>query len=144
MKKKYTASIKDKKDWEDFIGQIEDIRPKEEDEIYNNVKSDEIKKLDLHGFSLNEANQKLEEFLIDSFNQGCRKILIITGKGSRSKINENPYISREFGVLKNSIPEFIKNDKNLNEKIIKIVTADNKHGGNGAIYVFLKKNKITK
>ena len=144
MKKKYTASIKDKKDWEDFIGQIEDIRPKEEDEIYNNVKSDEIKKLDLHGFSLNEANQKVEEFLIDSFNQGCRKILIITGKGSRSKINENPYISREFGVLKNSIPEFIKNDKNLNEKIIKIVTADNKHGGNGAIYVFLKKNKITK
>jgi DNA-nicking Smr family endonuclease len=144
VKKKYTASIKDKKDWEDFIGQIEDIRPKEEDEIYNNVKFDEIKKLDLHGFSLNEANQKVEEFLIDSFNQGCRKILIITGKGSRSKINENPYISREFGVLKNSIPEFIKNDKNLNEKIIKIVTADNKHGGNGAIYVFLKKNKIIK
>ena len=141
MKKKYTASIKDKKDWEDFTENIGDVRPKQEDEPQGNIKSSEVKKLELHGFSLNEANHMVEEFLIESFNKGYRKILIITGKGSRSKINENPYVSEKFGVLKNSIPELIKNDENLNKKIIKIITADIKDGGDGAIYVFLKKNK---
>ena len=140
VKKKYIASTKDKKDWEDFTDHIGDIHPKEEDEPWDNIKFNKVKKLDLHGFSLNDANRKVEEFLIESFNKGYRKILIITGKGSRSKINENPYVSEKFGVLKNSIPELMKNDKNLNEKIIKIETANNKDGGDGAIYVFLKNN----
>ena len=141
MKKKYIASIKDKKDWEACTKHIGDIHPKEEDEFQKIIKVAEIKKLDLHGSSLNDANQKVKEFVIESYNQGYRKILIITGKGSRSKVNENPYVSEKYGVLKNSIPELINNDKNLKEKIIKISAADNKHGGDGAIYIFLKKNK---
>jgi len=141
VKKKYIASITDKKDWEAFTKHIGEIRPKEDDEFQQNIKVAEVKKLDLHGSSLIDANLKVKEFVIESFNQGYRKILIITGKGSRSKVNEDPYVSEKYGVLKNSIPEFINNDENLKEKIIKISAADNKHGGDGAIYIFLKKNK---
>ena len=142
MKKKYTASNKDKKDWEAFTKQIGNIYPKEDDLFPQDVQDSSIKKLDLHGTSLNEANQKVEKFIIESFIQGCRKILIITGKGSRSKVGKNPYVSEKFGVLKNSIPEFIKENNDLNQKVIKILEADNKHGGSGAIYVFLKKKRV--
>jgi len=141
VKKKYTASTKDKNDWEAFTKQIGDIHPKEDDLISQEIKVSGIKKLDLHGTSLNKANPKVEKFIIESFNQGYRKVLIITGKGSRSKVSENPYVSEKFGVLKNSIPEFIKENNILNQKVIKILKADNKHGGEGAIYIFLKKNK---
>ena len=134
-------SRKDKKDWEAFIKQIRDIHPKEGDLLKQNIKLDKIKKLDLHGSSLNEANRKVKEFVNESFNQGYRKLLIITGKGSRSKVDENPYISEKFSVLKYSVPEFIKNEENLNKKVMKISTADKKHGGDGAIYIFLKNNK---
>ena len=141
MKKKYFASHKDKKDWEDFTKQIRDIHPKEGDLLKQNIKLGKIKKLDLHGSSLNEANRKVKEFVNESFNQGYRKLLIITGKGLRSKVDENPYISEKFSVLKYSVPEFIKNEENLNKKVMKILTADKKHGGNGAIYIFLKNKK---
>ena len=141
MKKKYFASHKDKKDWEDFTKQIGDIHPKVEDLLKQNIKLGKIKKLDFHGSSLNEANRKVEEFVNESFNQGYRKLLIITGKGLRSKVDENPYISEKFSVLKYSVPEFIKNEENLNKKVMKISTADKKHGGNGAIYIFLKNDK---
>jgi DNA-nicking Smr family endonuclease len=144
VKKKYTASTKDKNDWEAFTKQIGDIHPKEDDLISKEIKVRSIKKLDLHGTSLNEANKKVEKFIIESFVQGYKKVLIITGKGSRSKVNENPYVSEKFGVLKNSIPEFIKENNILNQKVIKILKADNKHGGDGAIYVLLKKNKELK
>ncbi len=141
MKKKYFASHKDKKDWEAFTKQISDIHPKEDDLLQQNIKVAEIKKLDLHGSSLNDANRKVKEFINGSFNQGYRKLLVITGKGSRSKVDANPYISEKFSVLKYSVPEFIENDEDLNKKVIKISTADKKHGGDGAIYIFLKNNK---
>ena len=141
MKKKYVTSHKDKRDWEAFTKQISDIHPKEDDLLKQNIKLGKIKKLDLHGSSLNEANRKVKEFVNESFNQGYRKLLIITGKGLRSKVDENPYISEKFSVLKYSVPEFIKNEENLNKKVMKISTADTKHGGDGAIYIFLKNNK---
>jgi DNA-nicking Smr family endonuclease len=139
VKKKNTVSKKNKKDWEDFTKQIGDIRPKEDDLLQKDVIIEKIKKLDLHGSSLNDANYKVNEFINDSFEKGYRKILIVTGKGSRSNVDGNPYISGKFGVLKYSIPEFIKNEENLNKKVIKISVAEKKHGGEGAIYVFLKK-----
>ena len=141
MKKKYVATSKDKKDWMDFVKKIDNISTKEADLLQENIKLGKIKKLDLHGSSLNEANRKVKEFVNESFNQGYRKLLIITGKGSRSKVDENPYISEKFSVSKYSVPEFIKNEENLNKKVMKISTADKKHGGNGAIYIFLKNNK---
>ena len=144
VKKKYVTSHKDKKDWEAFTKQIGDIHPKEDDLLQQNIKSAEIKKLDLHGSSLNDANRKVKEFINGSFNQGYRKLLVITGKGSRSKVGEDPYISEKFSVLKYSVPEFIENDEDLNKKVITILKADKKHGGDGAIYIILKNNKKIK
>ena len=140
MKKKYTVTPKDKKDWVSFTSQISDISPKKIDILNQNTKINEVHKLDLHGFSLNESNKKIKKFIIESFNQGYRKILVVTGKGSRSKSYDNPYVSEKFSVLKYSVPEFIKNDENLNKKIIRILKADRKDGGEGAIYIFLKNN----
>ena len=144
MKKKNTVSKKNKKDWEDFTKQIGDIHPKEDDLLQQDIIIGGIKKLDLHGSSLNDANHKVTEFVNESFEQGYRKLLLITGKGSRSKVDENPYVSEKFGVLKYSVPEFIRNEENLNKKVIKISEAEKKHGGDGAIYVFLKSKKNIK
>ena len=141
MKKKYVATSKDQKDWMDFTKKIDNISTKEADLLQEHIQINRVPKLDLHGSSLNEANRKVEEFVNESFNQGYRKLLIITGKGLRSKVDENPYISEKLSVLKYSVPEFIKNEENLNTKVMKLSTADKKHGGNGAIYIFLKNNK---
>ena len=136
MKKKYVATSKDKKDWMDFTKKIENISVKEVDFLQQNIQINKIPILDLHGLSLSKANQKVKEFINESFDQGYKKLLIITGKGLRSKVDENPYISKEFSVLKYSVPEFIKNEEDLNKKVIKISKVDKKHGGDGAIYIF--------
>ena len=141
MKKKYAASSKDKKDWMAFTKQIGDISPKEADFLQENRLINKVPKLDLHGFSLTESNKMVKKFVIESFDSGYKKLLIVTGKGLRSKSYDNPYISEKLSVLKYSVPEFIQNDENLNNKITKISKADVKDGGEGAIYIFLKNNK---
>ena len=90
---------------------------------------------------MNNANKVVKKFIIESFNQNYKKLLIVTGKGSRSKSYDDPYISESLSVLKNSVPEYIKNDENLNSIISKIVQASQKDGGEGAINIFLKNNK---
>ena len=99
------------------------------------------KSVGLNGVGTKAVNALSDKFIIQSFGRGYRKLLIVTGKGKRSRVNENPYVSKKFSVLKHSVPEFIKNNENLNKKVIKISTADNKHGGEGAIYIFLKNSK---
>ena len=141
MKKKYFVASKDKKDWVTFTKQMGNIRAKESDLLKENIEVDEVQKLDLHGFSLIEANKIVKKFIIKSYNNGCKKLLVVTGKGSRSRAYHNPYLSEKLSVLKYSIPEYIKNDENLNSKIITISEADLKDGGEGAIYIFLKNNK---
>ena len=141
MKKKYIASLKDKKDWIAFTKQIGDISAKEVDLLQHNVKENKVPKLDLHGFSLAESNKIVKKFIIESFNYGYRKLKIVTGKGTRSRSYDNPYISEKLSVLKHSVPEFINSDENLNNKIVKIKNANLKDGGEGAIYIFLKSNK---
>ena len=141
MKKKYSASTKDKKDWVNFTKEMGNIAPKESDLFKQDIKSTKIRKLDLHGSSLNEANKIVKKFILESFEDGCKKILIVTGKGLRSKSYDNPYVSDKLSVMKYSVPEFIKNDENLNSKISKISEAPIKDGGKGAISVFLKNNE---
>ena len=85
-----------------------------------------------------EANKTVKKFIIESFNNGYKKLLIVTGKGGRSKSRANPYLSEKLSVLKYSVPEYINNDENLINKIRKISQADLKDGGEGAIYIFLK------
>ena len=141
MKKKYPVTFKEKKDWIAFTKRLENIHNKDVDFIKQNNNVNKIKRLDLHGLSLNQANKIVKEFIIESFEEGYKKILIITGKGLRSKVHENPYRSEQMNVLKHSVPEFIKNDEDLFTKISRISTADLKDGGEGAFYIFFKKVK---
>ena len=141
MKKKSTVSSKDKKEWIDFTKQIGNIHPKEADFSQTNTRINKVLKLDLHGYSISESNKIVKKFITESFDCGYKKLLIVTGKGSRSKSYDNPYISEKLSVLRYSVPEFIRNDENLDNKINRISAADIKDGGEGAIYIFLKNNK---
>jgi len=141
VKKKNFISSKDKKDWLAFTKQMGNIKAKESDLLKENTNTNKIRKLDLHGFSLIEANKIVKNFIINSFNSGYKKLLIVTGKGLRSKSHDNPYLSEKLSVLKYSVPEYIINDENLTNKISSISTAPLKDGGEGAIYIFLKNNK---
>ena len=141
MKKKYTVTSKDQKDWIVFTKHLENIYDKDADFIKENNTANKTKRLDLHGFSLNQANKIVKKFVIESFENGYKKLLIITGKGLRSKAHKNPYLSEQMSVLKHSVPAFIRNDEDLVRKISRISTADLKDGGEGAFYIFLKKKK---
>ena len=142
MKKKYTVTSKDKKDWLTFTKHLENIYDKDNDFKKPRTTINKIKKLDLHGFSLEDANKRVKKFIIESFEDGYKKLLVITGKGLRSTAHKNPYLSEQMSVLKHSIPEFIKNDEELSKKIIRMQKADIKNGGEGAFYIFLKKKKL--
>ena len=139
MKKKYSVLPKDKKDWITFTKRLVNIYDKDANFTKQNTTKNKIQRLDLHGLSLNQANNVVKKFIIESFKNGYRKLLIITGKGLRSKVHKNPYLSEQMNVLKHSVPEFIKNDEDLFEKISRMSTANLKDGGEGAFYIFLKK-----
>ena len=130
-------SDKDKKDWKNFLEKNEKLSNKDL-EIKDN-KFYITKSLDLHGYTLDEANKKVESFIIDCFDQKVSKVIIVTGKGLHSQNDKDPYVSKEFGILKNSVPDFIKNNLNLMKKIKSITDAKITDGGSGALYVFLKK-----
>ena len=133
-------SDKDKKDWENFLSENETLPNKD-----NNLTKDfnkHIDTFDLHGFSLDEANRKIKELINHSYNVGVKKLIIVTGKGLHSKNESDPYISKDLGILKYSVPQFIKNDNDLISKINKIEDANIQDGGSGAFYIFLKKKKV--
>ena len=133
---------KDKQDWENFLKNKEKISNKDFDETIN-IRIEKIKKIDLHGFTIEEANKTIEQFIQKSFNENVTKIIVITGKGLRSKNVENPYLSKDLSILKYSVPEFIENNKDLMRLIIETTDAKIEDGGSGAFYIYLRnKNKI--
>ena len=134
-------SDKDKKDWKNFISSKNKILNKDLKITKDKIKKKIIKKIDLHGFSLENANKVIEEFITQSFEEGVNKIIVITGKGLRSKNDENPYISKNLSILKYSVPEFIKSSVNLMKIIKNINEADIEDGGKGAFYIYLKNFK---
>ena len=134
-------SDKDKKDWKSFISSKDKIPNKDLKITKDKIKKKTIKKIDLHGFSLENANKVIEEFITQSFEEGVNKIIVITGKGLRSKNDENPYISKNLSILKYSVPEFIKSNMNLMKLIKNIKEADIEDGGEGAFYIYLKNFK---
>ncbi len=138
MKKKQSVTSKDKKDWTTFTKSIGNLYDKDEKVTQIAKDTNRVRKLDLHGFSLLDANKAVKNFIIESFELGCKKILVVTGKGLRSKIDKDPYRSSKMSTLKNSIPEYIKNDTDLAILVNKISTADQKDGGEGAINIYLK------
>ena len=130
---------KDKKDWDKFLASSEKLKDKDQREFKKN--SLQIKSLDLHGYTLEEANKKVEEFINNSYLNNVKKLIIVTGKGLHSNNYENPYVSKDLSILKYSVPEYIKNNKNLMKKIIEIKEANIKDGGSGSFYIYLKNNR---
>ena len=143
MKKKYSATNKDKVDWFNFTKKLKNVYDKDIDLTKQNTKLNKIAKIDLHGISLDQANKIVKKFIEQSFELGYKKVLIITGKGSRSKIYDDPYSSKKMNTLRHSVPEYIKNEEDFCNKISGISEADLKDGGEGAIYVYLKQQKKT-
>ena len=128
---------KNKQDWENFLNTKEKI-PNKDFVHKKNIRYEKIKKIDLHGYTIEEANKVIEQFIQKCFDENVTKIIVITGKGLRSKNVKNPYLSKDLSILKYSVPEFIENNKSLTQFIIEITDAKIEDGGSGAFYVYLK------
>ena len=132
-------SDKDKKDWENFITSKEKIQNK--DIKFHDKKTFKTRSIDLHGYTLDEANKTVENFINKSFSENVNKLIVVTGKGLHSNNEKDPYVSKDLGILKYSVPEFITNNLALMNKINEIKDAKIEDGGKGAFYIYLKKVK---
>ena len=130
-------SDKDNKDWKNFLSNNEKLPNK--DEKFTVKKTFSVKSFDLHGYSLDEANNKINDLIKDSYEKGIKKLIIVTGKGLHSQNEKDPYISKNLGILKYSVPEYIKKSDELMSLISEIKEAENEDGGDGAFYIYLKK-----
>ena len=130
-------SEKDKKTWDEFLSNNQKLPDK--DNIQNKSIVKKTRSLDLHGKTLEEANDIIENFIKKSHEDKVQKLIIVTGKGLHSDNEKDPYVSKDLGILKYSIPEFVRNNEDLMKMISKISEASVKDGGTGAFYIFLKK-----
>ena len=135
-------SDKDKKDWHKFINSNEKLPNK--DFKYQEKENPKIRSIDLHGYTLNEANKTIEDFINKAYLDNINKLIVVTGKGIHSDNEKDPYVSKDLGILKYSVPEFISNNSGLMNIINEISDAEIEDGGSGAFYIFLKKNKSIK
>ena len=135
-------SDKDKKDWDRFISSNEKLPNK--DFEHPKKKNLKVRSIDLHGYTLDEANKTIEDFINKAFSENVNKLIVVTGKGLHSENEKDPYVSKDLGILKYSVPEFITNNKDLMSKINEITDAKIEDGGGGAFYILLKKNKSIK
>jgi len=136
-KKIIKVSDKDRRDWENFLKNKEKI-PNKDFVNKKNIRHEKIKKIDLHGYTIEEANKGIEQFIQKCFDENVTKIIVITGKGLRSKNIENPYFSKDLSILKYSVPEFIESNMSLTKMIIETTDAKIEDGGSGAFYIYLK------
>ena len=134
-------SDKDKRDWQNFISSEEKVHNKDLSLLQMKTNKGLVKTIDLHGFSLENANRTIDEFINRCFKTNVSKITVITGKGLRSNNINNPYVSKNLSILKNSVPEFIKSNTDLMKKIKNIQEAKAEDGGSGAFNILLKKSK---
>jgi len=132
-------SEKDKKDWENFLSNKEKLQNK--DINLKKIYKQKTRSIDLHGYTLDQANQKISDFINQSYLTGINKLIVVTGKGLHSENEKNPYVSKDLSILKYSVPEYIKNKKTLMNKIYEFGEAKIEDGGSGAFYIFLKKPK---
>ena len=129
---------KDKKDWKNFTSSRDKVPNKDFKINKKNKKENTERIIDLHGFSLENANKIIEGFINNSYQEGIKKVIVVTGKGTRSKTANNPYLSRDLSILKHSVPEFIKSNSSLMNKIKQISEANIEDGGSGAFYIYFK------
>jgi len=132
-------SDKDKKDWEDFLSSNEKLKDK--DNKLKMKKQYKIRSIDLHGYSLKEANETIQDFIYKSYEENVNKLIVVTGKGLHSDNKKNPYVSKDLSILKYSVPEFIEHNIELKKIILDITNAKIEDGGDGAFYIHLKRKK---
>ena len=132
-------SEKDKKDWENFLSNKEKLENK--DINLKKIYRQKVRSIDLHGYSLDQANKKISDFINQNYLDRINKLIVVTGKGLHSENEKNPYVSKDLSILKYSVPEYIKNNKSLMNKIYEFGEAKIEDGGSGAFYIFLKKPK---
>ena len=137
-----SISDKDKKDWHKFINSTEKLPNK--DFKFQKDKNLKVRSIDLHGYTLDEANKTIEDFINKAFSENINKLIVVTGKGLHSENEKDPYVSKNLGILKYSVPEFITNNKDLMSRINEITDAKIEDGGGGAFYIYLKRNKTIK
>ena len=135
-------SDKDKQVWENFLSGDEKLPDK--DLKFNIKKSLKTKHIDLHGFTLQEANKTIEKLINNSYDDMVSKIIVVTGKGLHSDVEKDPYVSKDLSILKYAVPDFIENNSDLMKKVVEIKDAEIKDGGSGAFYIFLKKKIFKK
>ena len=135
-------SEKDKKDWENFLSKKERL-PDKDNKLTKKI-TFKTRSIDLHGYTLEDANKSIESFIIKSYQDKINKLIVVTGKGIHSQNEKDPYVSKDLSILKFSVPEFISNNKNLMKIIYEMKDAKIEDGGGGAFYIFLKKNKSIK
>ena len=132
-------SDKDKKDWQKFISSKEKVFDK--DFKSKTRISLKVRSIDLHGFTLEQANIAIQKFILKSFEESVNKLIVVTGKGIHSDVEKDPYVSKDLSILKYSVPDFISNNQNLMKVINDIQDATIEDGGSGAFYIYLKRNK---
>ena len=130
-------SDKDKRDWENFLSSDQKLPNK--DLKFSKKKISKIKHIDLHGFTIEQANKIIERVINESYHNKISKIIVVTGKGLHSNIENNPYVSKDLSILKFSVPDYIKKNPQLMNKIVQIKDAKTEDGGEGAFYIYLKK-----
>ncbi len=133
-------SDKDKKDWNEFINSNDKLPNKDFESRDKKI----IKKrtIDLHGYTLEEANKTINVFINKAYLENINKLIVVTGKGLHSENEKDPYVSKDLSILKFSVPEYIKTNKNLMNKINEIKEANIEDGGAGAFYIYLRKKKL--
>ena len=129
-------SKKDKKDWEDFI--LANRKLPDKDKKFTQAKKIRTKSIDLHGYTLDQANKTIDSFIKNSYEANIRKLIIVTGKGLHSENEKNPFVSKDLSILKYSVPEYIENNTDLMNKILEMKDANIEDGGSGAFYIYLK------
>tara|TARA_X000000368_G_scaffold406741_1_gene385406 strand:- start:137 stop:547 length:411 start_codon:yes stop_codon:yes gene_type:complete len=131
-------SDKDKKDWQNFVSSNQKLYDKDYKTERKTIKT---RSIDLHGYTLEDANIVIKKFITKAFEQNIKKLIVVTGKGLHSNKDNDPYVSKDLSILKYSVPEFINKNKYLMDIILEIKEAKIEDGGSGAFYIYLKKNK---
>jgi len=138
VKKEEDLTNLNKAQWEEYLKDPKDIFDKEK--VHQKLYDSNYRfRFDLHGFTLQGANKKISELIINCQEKGFKEILLITGKGLNSNTDQNTYVSKELSKLKFSVPEYINSNKNLLDKIYSMEQASIVDGGEGAIVIKLKK-----
>ncbi len=130
---------KDKKDWQSFINSKKKLNNK--DHVLDKKKIEKIRRIDLHGYTLKQANIEIGNFIKKSYIDKVSKLIVVTGKGIHSNVERDPYVSKDLSMLKYSVPDYIMNTGDISKYINYTKEASIEDGGSGAFYIYLKKNK---